>query len=170
MSEAKLFRCLICHGRFSEHDVELLNYFPVEMVCYEDYVKGTQQDHRMWCFGKKNVIDVAGRITRYGFDPQNSEDCRRWCDDRRICALFVTGRIYQYRKLLAAKLPFKPGYPTVKAFVSCIMGTTRDKLEALIRGNKGDPAQILALLRQQQFKGLKWTFIEKEDGRIRIRI
>lgn len=166
-----LLVCELCRRKYSESDVENLNYFPEQGVCFFCYLDGSKKTHREWCFGKLNIKDEkTGTIRMYGYDPELSFDCRKYCQDRKICHLFVTKKIFQFRMLLKSKLPFKSGTPSARAFVACIMGTTVSKLTELVKYYGGDVAMVFRKLRRQKFGDYRWKYRETDDEKIKIRM
>ena len=166
MNDRKLMQCILCNKRFSEKDVEELRYFPEQGICFKDYYDGFKQDHRTWCFGKRNTVDPdTGKITRYGFDPQKSDDCKKLCPDRKVCRLFVSREIFRYRKLLKLKkLPFPRGTALLRIFVTCVIGISPEKLKEKTDAEGLDLGKVMKTLR-----GLKWEMIETTE-KIRIKL
>jgi hypothetical protein len=84
--------CTCCRARFEEDDVRALRFFASTSICLECYKRGQAAPYALWCFGKPNVIGKSGRIVQFGFDVQ-AEECREQCPDRKLCELFVKGRL-----------------------------------------------------------------------------
>lgn len=165
----KVLPCVICLKKFSEHDVEELNYFPEQEICFDCYVKGSKQDHRTWCFGKMNLVDeTSGKVKAFGYDPARSDDCRKFCPDRKICFLFATKQITNLRQLTKDRMPFKPGSISSKAFAACVIGTTRLKLKKLIKSYGGSFIVVMRRLKRQKLGTKTWRYI-RNGNRIRIR-
>ena len=167
-STKKVLSCLCCPEKYSEEDVEKLNYFYPEGVCFSCYEKGAAASHRKWCFGKTDLV-VNGQVKGYGYDPETSEDCKKICPDRKICYLFVTGQIYLIRELIHAEIPFAVGSATAKAFVAALLGTTPTKLKKIVEANGGEYAVVLRRLRKQVKGDVTWTLIE-DANKIRIKL
>lgn len=86
----KPYRCFVCGDSFSQQDVELYNFFRSTKTCFQCYWKGKKEDHQVWCFGKRNKVNRAGRVVRWGYDGNEHVECREECPDRKICPLFLT--------------------------------------------------------------------------------
>ena len=84
------YRCVVCGGKFSQEDVKLYLFFRSTKTCFGCYWEGKKKDHRTWCFGKRNKINKAGRIVRWGYNNLEHVECRDECPDRKICPLFLT--------------------------------------------------------------------------------
>lgn len=166
----KVLACILCLKKFSEQDVEELNYFPNEGICFNCYLDGSKKEHRVWCFGKKNIIDaITGKIKAFGYDPAQSPDCRRYCPDRKICYLFATNQIQKLRLLTKSQMPFKPGSISSRAFAACIIGTTRLRLKRLIKSYGGSFTVIMKRLKRQKLGTKTWKYI-RNGVKIRIKM
>jgi len=171
MPNPKVLLCELCLSKFSENDVVDLNYFPEQQICFNCYVAGRKKDPREWCFGKMNETDPrTGTIKHYGYDPQRSSDCRKYCADRKICHLFATRRIDQFRMLIRSRIPYRTGTISARAYVSCVIGTTKKKLQDLVTSLGGDPQAMLEKFQRGRLGSIRWKFIESEDGKIKIRL
>ena len=164
----KLLSCVLCEKKFSESDIENLEFFPEQMICFSCYEKGRKKDHRTWCFGKKNVTGSSGNVVLYGYDPQASLDCRKYCPDRKVCFLFASGKIKTLRSLTRKRLPFTRGSVESRAFAAAVLGTTYRRLKRLILAYNGEVLQVLRLLKRGRARGQTWKYTRNEDGRVRI--
>lgn len=172
--KSPVLKCQTCNKRFSEEDVEDLNFYPDIATCFHCCEKEKQKTHVENCFGKKNIVTKSGTITAYGYDPDNAIDCSLHCDFRRVCSLFARKKIYKLRaaimidKAVQEAMPFKHKNSIIaKSFLMCLKGTTRRKLIRFIRKEKGDSDRIIRIFRKGYFKDRKWLW--DEDGQdIRI--
>jgi len=164
---SNLLKCVLCGKGFSELDVENLNFFPIQLICFVCYQKGSKQDHRVWCFGKMNTVGANGKIIAYGYDPAVSADCNKYCPDRKICFLFASQKIDKLRLLTKSNMPFQPGSVTSKAFAACIIGTTRLKLRELIKSLNGNLAIVMTRLKKEKRGSKRWKYVVK-DEKVRI--
>lgn len=165
---SQLLTCTLCNRKFSEKDVENLNFFPDQLICFKCYDEGSKKEHRVWCFGKKSLVAPTGKVLAYGFDPTHSSDCRKHCPDRKVCFLFATGTIHRLRLLTKPELPFKPGSVSSKAFAACVLGTTRSKLRKLIRSLRGNLSVVMRRLKHEKRGKKTWQYIVKGE-RVRIK-
>lgn len=82
--DSKLFRCLLCNGRFCLKDVGK-EFFPSTSICAKCYETGQQSEN--WCFGKTDIRD-NGRTVQFGYNASSFE-CKQECPDRKICKVFA---------------------------------------------------------------------------------
>lgn len=69
MSDARIFPCVLCGGKFSTADIEALRYLLPSQVCRACY----EGPNAPACFGKYNVTEDA---------------CTRLCPDREACRMW----------------------------------------------------------------------------------
>lgn len=94
-----VLRCALCSKRFGEEDVKSLSFFPSTSACFNCYRGLSKKPYSHTCFGKPNV-EKSGKIIRFGYDPNASEDCRIHCPHKDICRLFYKKKIYRLRRFL----------------------------------------------------------------------
>ena len=99
MRSDKPYHCIVCSAKFSRKDVKLYLFFRKTKTCFDCYVKGKKEDHRTWCFGKRNKLNKLKRIVRWGYDAVNHVECREECPDRNLCPLFLTQKSTKTGKL-----------------------------------------------------------------------
>jgi hypothetical protein len=181
--------CILCEHQFSLDDVRLLNFFPSTGVCFDCYQKGQSASFATWCFGKTSVTGPNGNLLQYGYDPE-AKVCSEECPDRRICPLFWTGQIQEWRdemvkvqdapvaevhkmkkKLKGYKgppLPFyQPEAMTTKAFLICMKGVMVDDLVKWVKAQGGSSARVLRIMRSGSFNGKRWK-VNEANGYIRV--
>lgn len=171
MNTKKVIPCVICQEKFSERDAEELNFFPKPMVCFGCYYGMYKEDHRVWCFGKPNKVNPeTGVVIRYGFDPQNSSDCKTYCPDRKVCRMFVNKTVFRYRKLIRMSTrPYPAGTSMARIFVACVIGLSKTEFHEKIEGLGEEPKEVLRVLRKRKANGISWELIE-DDDKVRIRL
>lgn len=173
---SQVLRCQDCNKKFSEQDVEDLNFFPDIHTCVNCCQNERAKPHSTNCFGKKNTVTKQGTITAYGYDPEGSVDCSTYCDYRRVCGLFAQDKIDKLRmaimiqKAVDKATPFRHKNSIIaKAFLKATKGTTKRKLVRFINSEGGDSSRVMRILRSGSSHGYEWLY-DEADGRIKIHI
>ncbi len=138
-----VLRCVLCDQKFSEEDVKNRTFFPETSGCFYCYRDLSKKPYSHTCFGKPNVW-AEGKITKFGYDPVVSDDCRIHCPHKKVCKLFHKKKIYRLRRILIT--PFTGAASDL--FRKALTGTSRKEFEAF---------DIPARTRKQLIKGVTKT-------------
>ena len=87
--DSKALECLLCRERYSEQDISNHMFWVETRICSACYAAMQRPDRRRSCFGKPTVRLPSGKVL-HAYNPR-SEECRRICPDRKICALIMLG-------------------------------------------------------------------------------
>lgn len=91
MPQPLKYNCRQCGEQYNRKASERWEFFPETRICSSCYEQGRNEDHRVWCFGKTDVVNERGETERFGYDPDRRE-CGEICPDRNICPLFIVKR------------------------------------------------------------------------------
>jgi len=184
-----MLECILCEKHFNTQDVTELKFFPSTGICFDCYKAGVDAPYQKWCFGKTNIYGPGGRILNHGYDPDVRE-CRKECPDRKLCPLFVTGQINDWKagemvrfrdvpvseverkkkqkQYTGPKLPFRQtGAMTTQAFLMCMKGVMVDDLVKWVKLQGGSSQRVLRIMRGGVFNGKRWK-VNEANGYLKI--